>query len=183
MHVTSGVQHFWNFIKARHGKWEHDGAGEYVKRALSREELKYKGGAILENVETIVQWCNSIMGPGNTCKSMVSRYFWLICEPNIENLQDCCTLTWSSEMHSFWSSNVVSLVIHTRKLACFFSSCMHHLWDECESKEWVGQWSCRPLHPIELYQLPTTLQFNWVEASTDFEHVFDLVELGTKLSI
>lgn len=31
-----------------------------------------------------------MMGPGNTDKSMVSRYFWLIHEPNIENLRDCC---------------------------------------------------------------------------------------------
>ena len=81
------------------------------------------------------------MGPGNTGKSMVSRYFWLIHEPNIETLQDFCTLTRSSEMHLFQSSNVVSLAIHTRKLAYFFSSCMHHLWDECESKDWVDQMS------------------------------------------
>ena len=86
-------------------------------------------------------------------------------------------------MHPFRSSNVASLVIHTRKLACFFSSCMHHLWDECELKEWVEQWSCRPLHPIDSYQLPTILQLNQVETLTYFEHVSNLVELGTKLSI
>ena len=96
--MTSGVQHFLNFIEVRHGKEENDGVGACVKRALSREELKYKGDTILENVETIVQWCNSMMGPGNIGKSMVSRYFWLIHEPNIENLQDCCKLTGSSEM-------------------------------------------------------------------------------------
>ena len=86
--------------------------------------------------------------PGNTCKCMVSRYFLLIHELSIENLQDCFTLTRSSEMHSFQSLNVESLPIHSRKLAWFFSSCMHHLWEECESKDWVDQWSCRPLHPI-----------------------------------
>ena len=155
--MTSGVQIFWNFIEVGHGKGEHDGAGACVKRALSREELKYKGGTILENVETIVQWCNSSMGLGNTCKSMVSRYFWLIREPNINFFQDFCTLIGSSEMHSFQSSNVVSLGIHTRKLACFCSSCMLHLWDECKSKEWVDQWSCRLLNPIDSYQLPKTL--------------------------
>ena len=72
-----------------------------MKRALSREELKYEGGAILENDETIGQWCNSTMALGSTNKSMVSRYFWLIREPNIEKLQDCCTLIESREMHSF----------------------------------------------------------------------------------
>ena len=85
MHVTSGVQYFWNFIEVGHGKGEHDGAEACVKRALSREELKYEGGTILENAKIIVQWCNSMMRLGNIGKSMVSRYFWLICEPNIEN--------------------------------------------------------------------------------------------------
>ena len=66
---------------------------EHVKSALNKEELKYEGGTILENVETLVQWCNYMMGPSNIGKSMVSRYFWLIREPNIENLQDYCTLT------------------------------------------------------------------------------------------
>ena len=62
MHVTSGVQHFLNFTEVGHGKGEHDGAGACVKRALIREELKYKGGTKLENSKTIVQWCNSMMG-------------------------------------------------------------------------------------------------------------------------
>ena len=61
-----------------------DGARACVKRALSREELKYKGGTILENVETIVQWCNSTVGPGNKSNSMVYRYFWFIHEPNLK---------------------------------------------------------------------------------------------------
>ena len=60
---------------------------------------------------------------------------------------------------------------------------MHNLWYECESKKWVDQWCCRPLHPIDSYQLPTTLQLNWVEASIDFEHVSNLVEPSSKLSI
>ena len=141
-------------------KGEHDGAGACVKIALGKEELKYESDTILENTEIIVQWCNSMMGPGNTCNSMVSRYFWLICELDIKKFQDFYTLTGSSEMHSFQSSNVASLAIYTRKFACFFSLCMHHLWDECESKEWVEKWFCRPLHPIDSYQLPTTLQLN-----------------------
>ena len=60
---------------------------------------------------------------------------------------------------------------------------MHHLWDECESKEWVEKWYCIPFHPIDLYQLTTTLQLHQVQASTNFERASDLVELDTKLSI
>jgi hypothetical protein len=52
--MTSGIQHFWNFMEARHGKGEHDGAGACVKRALAREELKYEGGAELINSQTIM---------------------------------------------------------------------------------------------------------------------------------
>lgn len=55
---------------------------------------------------------------------------------------------------------------------------MHFLWDECESKEWVDQWSCRPLQTLDTYQLPRALQMNWIEASMDFDHVSDIVELG-----
>ncbi|KAH9325124.1 hypothetical protein KI387_005302, partial [Taxus chinensis] len=63
MHKISDVQHFWNFTEAGHGKGEHDGAGACVKRALTREELKYKDGAKLIDVKSIVEWCNSTMGP------------------------------------------------------------------------------------------------------------------------
>ncbi|XP_057867281.2 uncharacterized protein LOC131074642 [Cryptomeria japonica] len=178
MHVTSGVQHFWNFIEAGHGKGEHDGAGACVKRALTREELKNEGGAMLIDAKTIVQWCNSTMGPGNVGKSMISRYFWLIRECNIENYLDCCTLIGSSDMHSFRSSNATSLVIYTRQIACFCSLCMHFVWDEFESKEWVDQWSCRPLQTLDTYQLPRALQMNQIEASVDFDHVSDIVEPG-----
>ena len=51
--MRSGVQNFWNFIEVGHGKGEHDGVGVCVKRALSREELKYEGGAILENAKKL----------------------------------------------------------------------------------------------------------------------------------
>ena len=40
-----------------------------------------------------------------------------------------------------------------------------------------------PLNPIDSYQIPTTLQLNQVEALIEFEHVSNLVEPGTKLSI
>ena len=31
----------WNYFETGHGKGEHNGAGECVKTALRREELKY----------------------------------------------------------------------------------------------------------------------------------------------
>ena len=57
-----------------------------------------------------------MIGLGNIGKYMVSRYFWLIHEPKIENLQYYCTLIGSIEMHSFQSLKATSLVIQTRYL-------------------------------------------------------------------
>ena len=63
MHKLCRIQYMWNFTEAGHGKGEHDGAGACIKRALAREELKYKDGAILTDAKSIVQWCNATMGP------------------------------------------------------------------------------------------------------------------------
>lgn len=77
------------------------------------------------------------MGLGNVSKYLVSRYFWLIREDEIENLQDYYTLKGSSEMYSCRCSNAISLAIYTRQLTCFCSMCMYFVWDECESRQWV----------------------------------------------
>ena len=50
----SRIQYMWNFTEAGHGKGEHDGACAYIKRALAREELKYKDGAIFIDAKFIV---------------------------------------------------------------------------------------------------------------------------------
>ena len=54
MHRLSRIQYMQNFTKAGHGKGEHDGASACIKRALAREELKYKDGAILKDAKSIV---------------------------------------------------------------------------------------------------------------------------------
>ena len=64
-----------NFIEAGHGKGEHNGAGACIKRVLAHEELKHKDGAILKDAKSIVQWCNTIMGPGKEGESMVRSFF------------------------------------------------------------------------------------------------------------
>ncbi|XP_059074746.1 uncharacterized protein LOC131053151 [Cryptomeria japonica] len=48
---------------------EHDGVGACVKRALTIEEFKYNGGAMLIDAKIIVQWCSSMMGPVNEAKA------------------------------------------------------------------------------------------------------------------
>lgn len=54
MHKLTAIQHMWNFSEAGHEKGEHDGARACIKRALAREELKYKGNANLKDAKSIV---------------------------------------------------------------------------------------------------------------------------------
>lgn len=108
------MQYFWNFSEAEHGKGEHDGVGACVKRALAREELKYEGGANSTNATTIVQWCNSTMGPSNQANSTISRYFWLIRESDVASYVDCCKLIGSSDLDVFRSSYAISPIIYTK---------------------------------------------------------------------
>ena len=75
MHRLSRIQYMWNFIKVGHGKGEHDSVGACIKRALAREELKYKDGAILIDVKSIVQWFNATMGPGKVGESTIHNFF------------------------------------------------------------------------------------------------------------
>ena len=93
----------WSFIEVVNGKGEHDGVGTCIKRDLAHEELKYKDGAILKDAKSIVQWCNTTMGPSKEGESTVRRFFWLIDNINIARYEDCCTLRGSSELHSFRS--------------------------------------------------------------------------------
>ena len=103
----------WNFTEAGHGKGEHNGAVPCIKRALPREELKCKDGAIVTDAKSIVQWCNATMGPGKEGESTVCRFFWLIDNTDIVPYEDCCTLIGSSELHSFRIFDAGSWSIHT----------------------------------------------------------------------
>ena len=70
------------------------------------------------------------MGLGKEGESTVHRFFWLIDNTNIAPYQDCCTLTRSSELHSFRSSDAGSWSIHTQKMACYCPSCAEENLDE-----------------------------------------------------
>ena len=113
----------WNFIEAGNGKGEHTDACACIKRALAHEELKYKNGAILIDAKSIIQWCNATMGLRKEGESMVHRFFWLIDNTNIAPYEDCCTLTRSSELHSFRSFDAGSWSIHRQKMASCYPSC------------------------------------------------------------
>ncbi|OYD06041.1 hypothetical protein CHM34_18450, partial [Paludifilum halophilum] len=73
MHSLCRIQYMWNFTEVGHSKVKHDGAGACIKRALAHKELKYKDGAILIDAKSIVQWCNTTMGPSKEGESTVHR--------------------------------------------------------------------------------------------------------------
>ena len=51
----------WSFFEVRHGKGEHDGVGACVKRALSKEQLKYEKRAKFKNAHEIMEWCSKYL--------------------------------------------------------------------------------------------------------------------------
>ena len=57
-HRQTNIQHVWIFFEAGHRKGEHDGDGACVKRALSREKLKFEKKSKFKNAYEIVEWCN-----------------------------------------------------------------------------------------------------------------------------
>ena len=109
---------------------------------------------------------------------MVHRFFWLIDNTNIAPYEDCCTLTRSSDLHSFRSSNAGSWSIHTRKMACYCQSCVEKNWDDYESTEWVDKWDIQVLDPIDTYHPPQALEMVEMDSSIEFGCLSNLVQLS-----
>ena len=130
----------------------------------------------MTDAKSIVLCCNATMGPGKEGEYMVRRFIWLIDNTNIAPYQDCCTLTGSSELHSFRSYVAGSWSIHTQKMASYFPSCVEENWDDCESIEWVDKWDIRVLDPIDTYRPPQALEMVQMESSIDFDCLSDLVQ-------
>ena len=105
-------------------------------------------------------------------------FFWLIYNTNIAPYEDYCTLTGSSELHSFRSSDAGSWSIHTRKMACYCPSCSEENWDNYESTEWVDKWDIWVLDPIDTYRSPQALEMVEMDSSIEFDHLSNLVQPG-----
>ena len=58
LHKALNIKHLCNFFESGHGKGEHDGAGECVKRALQRWEMNPSSRRFHLAAE-VVQWCKS----------------------------------------------------------------------------------------------------------------------------
>ena len=91
MHVERRVPHIWRFFEFGHGKWEHDGARECVKRSLVKEQLNILGVELL-NAHSIVDWCSLALSQGGTLDLVVCRFFWLVEEGSIGDRLDDTTV-------------------------------------------------------------------------------------------
>ena len=77
LHKNYKVPHMWNYFQTGHGKGEHDGAEACVKTALRREELKLSTNSTIQNAQSIVRWCTSVMGEGSAMRAeSTSRDMW-----------------------------------------------------------------------------------------------------------
>ena len=54
------MPHLWSYFEIGHGKGEHDGAGSCIKTTLRREQMKFTGTS-LQDAESIVKWCTTVM--------------------------------------------------------------------------------------------------------------------------
>ena len=86
--------------------------------------------------------------------------------------------------HSIRSSDNSSIEIWTRKMSCFCGSCSIVEWDECELLEWVDIWHRVALGTnMSLVNEITLLEENETKISMDYDHISDLVQLGTNYFI
>ncbi|CAF1252615.1 unnamed protein product [Rotaria magnacalcarata] len=118
---------------------------------------------------------------------MVHRYFWLIEQQHLTKFEDYMTVVGSSDMHSFRSSDANAWTIYTRCMICFCISCIDFAWNECESQQWVDEWTCIPLIPLNTHQVPQALQLagssDQMTTSPDFDQVSYLIQQGTYIYV
>ena len=82
-HRKTNIQHVWSFFEVGHGKGKHDGAGAYMKRALSREKIKFEEKSKFKNAHEIIKWCNKYLYAGSSENSTIKFFFYLVEEKNI----------------------------------------------------------------------------------------------------
>ena len=71
MHKEYKIQHIWCFFEAKHGKGEHDGADAFVKRARTREQLKFEDSIKFQATHAIMGWCNTNISTGSKENSII----------------------------------------------------------------------------------------------------------------
>ena len=100
----------WNYFETGHGKGEHDGDREYVKTSLRREELKLSIVSTIQNAQSIVRWCTSVMGEESTMPGRIYKtetrgdIFWEVVDIDRSHAWECKTVPGTCGFHSVRSS-------------------------------------------------------------------------------
>ena len=167
----------WIFFEAGHGKGEHGGVGACVKRALSREQLKFEEKIKFKNAHEIFEWCNKYLYIGSSENCTIKHFFYLVEEKNILP-SDYNTISGSAKWHSFRSSDYNTWTIWTRELVCFYQFCLVGEWEECENTKWVEYWQQKLLAPTDTHFQDDTVNEgqNVTFASEDYGHISDLIQ-------
>ena len=180
LHIKYKVPLIWNYFETGHGKGEHDGAGEFTKTSLRREEIKFTG-AHLRDAASIVQWCASIMGEQATRKHLLQRIFWEVTNVDRSQTHRVNTMHGYRQFHSIRSSDNSALQIWTRLKDFFCSSYSIGEWGDCENTNIVDTWDRVTLgtnfnggNEID------HLEHDQTHISIDYDHISDLIQAGTK---
>ena len=118
LHIKYNVPHLWIYFETEHGKEEHDGASACIKIALQREQMNFKGVS-LQDAESIVKWCTTVMGHQSTRKSHVQRIFWEVTNVDRSHTYQVNTVQGNQRFHSIRSSDNSTLKIWTINMSCF----------------------------------------------------------------
>ena len=121
------------------------------------------------------------MGEQAIRKILVRRIFWEVTNVDRSQTHRVNTVHGTRQFHSIRSSDNSALQIWTRLKACFCSSCSIDEWDDCEYTDTVDTWDRVTLgtdfNPVKEIN---HIEDDQTHISTDYDHISDLIQAGTK---
>lgn len=166
----TGVEMLWNFFASGHGKGEHDGAGEVIKRALTHEQLKPNGWQ-LKCAKDVVDFLNHKFNEGPN-HAGPKRVFWEIQLGSVprDNPWDCKRVKGSRSLHCVnGHSKTDKCALRSRKLSCFCEPCMYLRWRRCLNATHVDEWEYRTVEPLDVDDLDSNSSSDDANSSSDDE--------------
>ena len=121
------------------------------------------------------------MGEQATRKNLGQRILWEMTNVDRSQTHRVNTVHGTRQFHSIRSSDNSALQIWTRLKACFCSSCSIDEWDDCEYTDTVDTWDRVTLgtdfNPVKEIN---HIEDDQTHISTDYDHISDLIQVGTK---
>ena len=109
--------------------------------------MKFTTISLIQDENTIVAWCSSMMGKGakrkedqSSQKAPIHRYFREVVDVYQAHLYECNTIQGAHAFHLVRMSGNAIVETWTRRLSYFYYPCNSGEWDNYESKNWVDSW-------------------------------------------